>query len=166
MRSASRLSLLLALVFAACEDHNEVPDDFRVRGQAEGTVDTLQITCRLDLTYERKGFVNDPEHGRVIRVEWGGDAERTVLAEDGSGISLAPFMHSPDGQVHLLDDDRIEIVSPINFESGVPFYVELGRLAGRLLPGGRAHGRWSCAPFEVRGDSIGTVVGTWMLEPM
>lgn len=164
MRSKSRVFLLL-VALPACEDRG-VPDRFHVRGQAAETVGDLEISCRLDLVYERTGFVNDPEHGRVIRVEWGGDAQRTVLAPDGSGISLAPFMHSPDGQVHRFEGGRIEIVSPINLESGVPFYVELGRLAGRLTGDGHGTGQWACAPFEVRGDSVGTIVGTWTLEPL
>lgn len=177
MRLSSALRVLLFATLpalsAGCGDDALAPDGpelapyFRIEGHAAGAVGTLDITCRFEWLFEPAGDPTPlPEAVVRVPVRWGGDARRTVLLPDGSGISLWPDLFSPDSYALLLPDDSIEIVSPASVGDATPFYRELGVLAGSLREDGTATGTWRCAPFNTRGDDTGTVEGDWVLTPV
>lgn len=168
--SLLRLALvpLVCLAAAGCgafQPDEPVPHAFRVSGQADGTVGELDISCRLTLDYDDTGRFWDSTGVHVKEVRMGGDAQRTVLGRDSSGISLWPDLFSLEDRVRILGHDSVEIVSPASLGTDVPFYQGLGRLAGHLEGGGRAAGTWSCGPFDTRGDTVGVVEGTWQMAP-
>ena len=157
------------ILASGCSDEPlaPLPASFRIEGCAAGDVGSLSITCDLEWSFETTGPPS-PVPGGVSRVpvRWGGHAQRTVLEPDGSGISLAPDLFSPDSYVLIFPGNAIEIVTPASVDDPTPFYRELGTLRGTIRGDGWGSGTWRCGPFETRGDDTGIVDGIWILSPL
>ncbi len=167
------LGVLAVLAAVAACSEGMGPDEpafepaavYSLRGQASGTVAGLSIQCAMDLVFEWNG-ASRLETGLVYVTAGGGDIERVVLDADGNGISVAPFLYSPENLVRVLDDGGLELTTPVNLGTGVPFYEAIGRMTGHVTGPGAAAGTWTCAPFDIPQDSVGAVPGTWKMEPL
>ena len=135
------------MVVVAGEDHFPLPRFFHVEASATGTHD-LSITCRFEWGYEVNGTPTLlADGGRRVPVRWGGDAQRTILLPDGSGISLWPHLLAPESHVILGGDGSVELITPVNLEDASPFYQGLRQITGSLEADGTGEGTWTCAPF-------------------
>lgn len=155
--------------------HQPLPASFRVEGESAVQAGDLSISCRFEWLYEVTGRPTVRDDGkREVPVQWGGDAQRTVLLPDGSGLSLWPHLFSPESYVLLDDAGGIELVSEVDLASPSAFYRELGRLQGTLAASGDGEGAWTCAPFGPGAapegapveDTTGVAAGVWFLTPL
>ncbi len=169
--SVGAIALVLAAA-AACGSDPTLPEEttfrppaqYTLRGEATGTAGSLTIQCAMDMVFTWDGSERLEASGRVYVTEGGGDVARDVLQPDGSGMSLKPFLFSRENHIRLLGGDSLELVTPINVGTGVPFYEAIGHMTGHVSGPSSAEGTWTCAPFDIPQDSVGSVVGTWRLE--
>ncbi len=160
-----------ALVLAACGGDDATrpsiaaafPGMFALTGTAEGMHGEFSIECALDLRFEVIQGDREASSGLLI-AQGGGEALRTVLDPEGAGIGLRPDLYSPAAEVHLLPGDSVEFVTPLNQDTGVPFYDSLAVMRGHRTASG-AEGTWSCGPFLTRDDTAGVVTGPWEIRP-
>lgn len=176
--------MVLASQVLGCDDdgtgaevvgHHPLSAYFHVAGESATQEGDLSISCRFEWLYEVSGRPRElPDGSREVPVQWGGDAQRTILLPDGSGLSLWPTLFSPESQVILAEDGGIELVDQVNLDAPSPFYQALGRLEGTLEETGNGSGSWACAPFGPGAapeggpveDTVGVAVGTWSLTPI
>lgn len=168
--TAAAIGVILA---AACSgdglnDPRVLPDVFRLVGEASGSHPAGRTAeCRMNLVIELHG-----ETGRDARqVEYagthGGHLQRTVLDQNGDGISLMPDVYG-EIEARLLFPDSVEFILPGNVNTGSRFWDGIGLLAGRW-DGIDGSGEWTCAPFDIsEGGWVDTslvVFGGWRIEP-
>ena len=171
VRGSSAVGLVLCVT--SCGDGVTVPAAtvfepaarFTLRGEAEGTAASLAIRCAMDLAFTWDGSERLETGGPVYVTMGGGEVVREIEQEDGTGLSIAPLLFSPENHIRLLPGDRVELSTPANIGTGVPFYESIGLMSGRVTGRSSAEGSWTCAPFGSPQDSVGAVQGTWRLGP-
>ncbi|UCG62352.1 MAG: hypothetical protein JSV52_03440 [Candidatus Zixiibacteriota bacterium] len=140
---------------------------FLVAGSVSGEDDGKTIECycdlRIELSEEPDGSV-----GRTYEGSYGGGLGRTVLADDGSGISLHPDVAGVV-LVRILSVDSVELYFPANEGEESRFWANLVRFGGSWTDDSHWVGDWRCAPFDIYEggwvDTVGTVSGKWSIIP-
>ena len=165
---------MLALLLAAgCDDDGgrgdgELPPLMTLSGGAAVTLqDGRSAVCSLDLHIELTDDGTQDGAWRVYRATSGGDATRTVTADDGSGFSFWPHLYS-EATVRV-SADSIEVEADGLDETTERFYREIMLLRGAREDGGAiATGDWLCQPLDIdNGGYVDTAVvapGSWILE--
>ncbi len=142
------------------------PARYRVQATAGGVDAGLRIDCALDLVFEWTGLERLEQSGRVYVSSGGGEAERAVTRPDGTGLAFMPLLVVEEHFLRMRPGGAIVLESPVDVDTGVPFYLGLGRMEGVVTGPSTAEGTWSCAPLESPADPVGTVQGTWTLAPV
>lgn len=168
------------LLVAACDGGHSpaaeppaLPElSFWLRARAETTADSFTVTCALDYIVEIAGEVSRSNEVVEYVGTMGGEASRTILAADQSGVSFVADAFS-EIQVLLFVPDRVQI-DLINVPPNPPgvvsrFWDEQHRFEG-VLAGNTIEGEWTCAPLDteiggINDDSI-FAVGAWFTEPV
>lgn len=144
-----------------------IPTYFRLRGEAEGSENGVDVSCSLDFIFDLDVATYE---GGMLRSEGvhGGDAIRVILDEEGAGFA---FNASSAGMVvATLDPDtgELRLAIPLNETAENRFWKELALLPGTLDAEGNAAGTWTCAPLDIEQggyvDTTVTVPGTWQAE--
>jgi hypothetical protein len=135
-------------------------------GSAIGMDEGFDINCQCDLILEIDSFEALDNGIQYFTGNMGGGISRTVLDENGDGISLSPDLF---GKVNLVVgiDGRVTILWNGNMFTGSRFYNEIAIFVGFLNEEGNVSGPWRCAPFDINEggyvDIAGTVEGVWEL---
>jgi hypothetical protein len=168
---------VLLLVAFACEGSSgpsptptlDLPQLFRLTGHASGTSSGgLNIDCYVDLGIELTEELRRDAELVEYAGRLGGEAGRSVLAWDGSGLG---FFADLAGQAvaRRFAPDSFELELPRSRESESRFWRGIGFFAGTLAPRAPWAGLWQCAPFDITEggyvDTSGIAVGTWRIEP-
>lgn len=169
--SNMRLFLLALAMFAqlACTTDPSGPEvtfpaRMRLEATAAGTADGREIKCRIDFIVELAPA------GSAAWASAGGDAYRESLDGTGAGIAFWADAYYPDVRLAY---PAGSIFALIGYQDGAPiapvtdsrFWDELRAFHGRPGPSPElASGPWACRPMDTRGDSLGTVLGTWTLH--
>lgn len=147
-----------------------IPNYFRLTAEAAGVDQGIDVACSLDFIFEL-----DPERSRTdALVEYpgthGGEAERTVLDENGDGFSFHADVFGEVVARLIFEGSVLELEIPINATTEESFWQELAFFPGTLEADGTGSGTWTCAPLEIDQDGyvdlVGTVDGTWQIEPI
>jgi len=142
------------------------PQNFFVNAGAVGEDQDLSIDCWYSIVVDL-GHPAELELGKEYAGSFSGEARRTVLAQDGSGISLMPLV-AGEIIVQVLSQDSIELYIPINEGSGSRFWENLALFKGRRSGDGLWEGQWNCAPFDLNEggwvDTVGIAVGNWKID--
>lgn len=149
-------------VFNSEDNRVEFPAHASFTGEAQGSAEELDIECGFHFLIDR---VDGAERGNNEALAvMGGEARRTVLDEQGEGISFAGDAFDSI-RVAFPNPDEIVISSRIHEPSGVSrFWDELLRFEGMRLAEEQWAGTWKCFPLDTRDDSVGIVEGTWTIE--
>lgn len=165
-------TLVLGACLAACSEGAtevvevaDLPPQMLLEAEASGTSNGHEITCELNfiLTMSRDG---DGYTG-----EFGGEIHRTSLDATQAGIEFWGQAHT-EARIRFGDGGRISLVS---YREGAPmpvvtdsrFWEGIRRFDGVVLSGvAVAGGTWQCAPMDSRGDTFGTLTGSWQLHPI
>lgn len=142
-----------------------LPPQMRLEAHASGMSDGHEITCELDFV------VNMTRDGDGYTGEFGGEIHRISLDATQAGIEFWGQAHT-EARIRFGDGGRVSLVS---YRGGAPmpvvtdsrFWEGIRRFDGVVLSGvAVAGGTWQCAPMDARGDTFGTLTGTWHLIPM
>lgn len=139
-----------------------LPPQMRLVASAEGAANGNDIRCSLDL------IVVAERAGDLYTGSIGGDAYRESLDQTRAGIAFWAEMYS-ESRLTFGADDRVSLVTMLDGRPRVAtnesrFWDALLRFDGTLTAGDTvAHGSWTCAPMDVRGDDFGTIAGEWHL---
>lgn len=166
--------LLATIILGACADSPAGPDPVRLPerlhlvAEARSTEpDGRSVECSLDLHYRLTSEARDVGDFVEYQAEMGGEAQRTALNPDGSGVAFFADVGALPGEVvvRVVARDSVELHIEKSKTVKEPFWREFGLFAGRLDGEGRGSGRWTCSPLTVRGDTVLTAVGRWELAP-
>ena len=147
----------------------EMPLFFQLDATASAEEGELNVDCSLGFVVEITGEVSRTRDVVEYVATMGGEAERNLLREDGSGVILSAFAHYPNLQVLHILPDRVQLVSldfpPDGPSTGSRFWDELRFFDGTIDQDGVITGEWLCAPLDVNQGGINddTVFaeGTW-----
>lgn len=168
-----RPSLLCLALLAACDRSAsaplpppDLPARMHLEATAEGLVGDLTITCAVDWV------VQMTREWSYYEGAFGGDIRRTVLEPSEAGIEFWGEAYS-EARLQFGPGGAVSLVSYVN---GAPapavtdsrFWEGVRRFDGALTDGGDAlaAGTWQCRPMDARGDTIGTVPGSWRLTAL
>jgi hypothetical protein len=170
MTVVARITILLSsLALAACSSSptapsSRLPANVRLQASASGTAGQLSITCQLDFT----GTLEDA--GGSYRGTLGGEAVRTVLLPDGSGMAFSADAFYPEIRIAFARSGRARLQAFLNGSPWAPegisrFWDALLTFDGTYDAGAQSiSGTWTCRPLDTRGDDLGDVTGTWTLR--
>ena len=178
-----RTVLVSLLMFAGCGGGSDAPSFdrtgrpelpvllFWLRASAETQVNDVTVECSLDYLVDIAGEVARTDDVVEYVGTMGGEARRSLLNPDQSGVAIMADAFS-EVQVLLLVPDRVQI-NQINLPPDPPgassrFWDEQRRFDGQLGPGDLMTGEWVCAPLDTE---IGGIVddtisadGVWYSE--
>lgn len=145
----------------------ELPLFFRLEGSASLQAGEQALDCHIDFIVELAGETARTNAYVEYVGTMGGEAGRSVLNPDGSGIGLVGDAFS-EVRVRLTFPDRV-VIEAINLPPGEThdppsFFEELTRFEGMLAPAELISGEWLCAPFFTRGDEVLFADGLWFTE--
>ncbi len=143
---------------------------FWLHASAEGQSGEFTVECGLDYIVELGDEVSRTDAAVEYLGTMGGEARRSLLRGDGSGVAFIADAFS-EVQVLLTFPNRVQI-NMINLPPDPPgvssrFWSEQRRLEGSVI-GERIFGDWTCAPLDtvVNGINDNSIVlpGTWLTE--
>jgi hypothetical protein len=164
------------LALAACDGGgagapaaSPLPTLFALHAVGHAEQADLTVDCSLDFIVEVSGEVSRTSDVIEYVATMGGEAIRTLLRPDGSGVSLRADAFYPRMQVLHLLPDRVQLVSldfpPDGPPTGSRFWDELRFFDGAIDRDGVISGDWLCAPLDTAQGGIDddTVFaeGTW-----
>lgn len=168
---------LMTSLFAGCDGDDgsrrseapRLPQFFHLSATAAAEQDGLTANCSIGFNVEIAGEVSRTNDVVEYVGTMGGDARRTLLRPDGSGVDLWADAHYPNLQVLHLLPDRVQLVSldfpPDAPPSGSRFWDELRFFDGFIDANSVISGGWLCAPLDIEQGGIDddTVFaeGTW-----
>lgn len=146
--------------------------DFWLRAIAAGETDEFTVECGLDYIVDIAGEVSRTSLVVEYVGTMGGEARRSLLRADGSGVAFFADAFS-EVQVLLQVPDRVQInlinVPPDPEGVSSRFWSEQLQFEGRLI-GDQIFGDWLCAPLDTEVNGINDneifVPGTWLSEPI
>ncbi len=147
----------------------ELPLFFHLDATASTVENGLTVDCGLGFIVEISGEVSRTPDVVEYIATMGGDARRSLLHSDGSGVALWADAFYPRMQVLHLLPNRVQLVSldfpPDDPPSGSRFWDELRFFDGFIDANGVIEGDWLCAPLDAEQGGImdDTVFaeGTW-----
>lgn len=154
------------MFLAACEEGNggrrnepaPLPLFFHLSATASAVGDGLTVECALGFNVEISGEVSRTSEVVEYIATMGGDARRTLLRSDGSGVDLWADAHYPRLQVLHILPNRVQLVSldfpPDGPSTGSRFWDELRFFDGFIDGNGVIDGEWLCAPLDVEQGGI------------
>lgn len=158
-----------AIMLAACGggsgngglDEPPLPLFFELNAVAQADqdrLDGLSVDCSLGFIVEISGEVSRTPEVVEYVATMGGDANRSLLRPDGSGVAFRANAFFPRLQVLHLLPDRVQLVSldfpPDGPSSGSRFWDELRFFDGFLNADGSIEGEWLCAPLDTEYGGI------------
>lgn len=182
MANAAAMAACAGLLLAACDDDGgrsapaepPLPASFVLHAVGHAEQDDLTVDCSLEFIVEIAGEVSRTRDVVEYIGTMGGEAIRTLLRPDGSGVSLRADAFYPRLQVLHLLPDRVHLVSldfpPDGPSTGSRFWDELRFFDGNLGADGTIEGEWLCAPLDteqggINDDSV-FAEGTWFTEEL
>lgn len=175
--SGARTILVTGLVAAAgCGDGDdsgspadEVPSLFRMTGSAMAAEeDGRTATCTMDLLFELDRMTERTRSHVTYSGTHGGYLTRTVLNQDGDGLSFGIDVHG-DVEIELTFPHTFVVAIPINDTPESRFYQRLSRIEGEIDGLGTGGGAWECAPLDIdQGGYVDTEItadGEWEVAP-
>jgi hypothetical protein len=141
---------------------------------ASGTDAGKSIDCHIDGILDINPVPVQRGTMTVYTGTGGGEAFRSVLASNGSGISFSADYYQANIEIRLIGEDSVEVrdVSPYADPALSRFWNAMTFFPGSasLMPGfgnGAANGAWTCFPLDTPPssggyyDADGIAVGTW-----
>lgn len=164
MRGPVSAVLAAALGIAGCggghggDGGPSLPTFFRLDATAFAQQNDLTVNCGIDFLVDISGEISRTPTVVEYIATMGGQAQRSLLRPDGSGIAFSADAFYPRLQVLHLLPNRVQLVSldnpPGSPPSGSRFWDELRLFDGFLNADGTIEGEWVCAPLDTAQGGI------------